>query len=80
MLNYGLDLSALEGDLAVPDLVAEGGGQTWAWGPENAAQRVQGTALDFCLRVTRRRSLAETGLRAVGEDARTWLDVARVFL
>ncbi|MEU2620466.1 TIGR03084 family metal-binding protein [Streptomyces sp. NPDC007157] len=56
------------------------GGRTWAWGPENAAQRVQGTALDFCLRVTRRRSLAETGLRAVGEDARTWLDIARVFL
>ncbi|WP_230466279.1 TIGR03084 family metal-binding protein [[Actinomadura] parvosata] len=55
-------------------------GETWAWGPEDAAQRVQGSALDFCLRVTRRRPLAETGLTAVGQDARTWLDVARVFL
>jgi uncharacterized protein (TIGR03084 family) len=56
------------------------GGQTWAWGPENATQRVQGTALDFCLRVTRRGSRAETDLRAVGEDADEWLDIARVFL
>ncbi|MCP2351620.1 TIGR03084 family metal-binding protein [Nonomuraea roseoviolacea] len=55
-------------------------GETWAWGPEDAAQRVRGSALDFCLRVTRRRSLAETGLTAVGEDARKWLEIARVFL
>ncbi|MEU2779859.1 hypothetical protein ABZ646_45380 [Streptomyces sp. NPDC007162] len=51
-----------------------------AWGPERAAQRVRGDALDFRLLVTRRRRLAETGLTAVGEDARTWLEVARVFL
>lgn len=55
-------------------------GQTWVWGPEDAAQRVQGSALDFCLRVTHRRPLAETGLTAVGADARKWLEVARVFL
>ncbi|MFK0151096.1 maleylpyruvate isomerase family mycothiol-dependent enzyme [Streptomyces sp. NPDC090499] len=55
-------------------------GRTWAWGPEDAAQRVGGSALDFCLRVTHRRSLAETGLTAVGEDARKWLEIARVFL
>ncbi|MFI6022202.1 TIGR03084 family metal-binding protein [Streptomyces sp. NPDC051287] len=55
-------------------------GLTWAWGPQDAPQRVLGTALDFCLRVTRRRSRAETGLRAVGADADRWLDVARVFL
>ncbi|WP_328608915.1 TIGR03084 family metal-binding protein [Amycolatopsis sp. NBC_00345] len=56
------------------------GGQTWFWGPEDAAQRVQGSALDFCLRVTHRRSRAETDLTAVGEDAEKWLDNARVFL
>ncbi|MDX3106567.1 TIGR03084 family metal-binding protein [Nonomuraea angiospora] len=55
-------------------------GQTWAWGPEDAGQRVRGTALDFCLRVTHRRSRAQTGLTAVGEDAQKWLDIARVFL
>ncbi|MYS87556.1 TIGR03084 family metal-binding protein [Embleya scabrispora] len=55
-------------------------GRTWTWGPEDAMQRVQGSALDFCLRVTQRRSPAETDLTAVGEDAQKWLDNARVFL
>lgn len=56
------------------------GGETWAWGPEEAAQRIRGSALDFCLRVTQRREPAETGLTAVGEDALKWLEIARVFL
>lgn len=55
------------------------GDQTWGWGPEDAEQRVKGSALDFCLRVTQRRSRAETDLTAVGADARKWLDIARVF-
>ncbi|WP_433654620.1 TIGR03084 family metal-binding protein [Nocardia sp. CA-128927] len=55
-------------------------GETWAWGPADAAQRVQGSAVDFCLRVTQRRSLAQTDLTAVGEDAQQWLEIARIFL
>ncbi|MFF3570605.1 TIGR03084 family metal-binding protein [Nocardia jiangxiensis] len=61
-------------ELTAPD------GETWAWGPEDAAQRVRGSALDFCLRVTHRRPRAVTDLTAVGEDAQKWLDIARVFL
>lgn len=61
-------------ELAGPD------GRTWAWGPENATQRVQGSALDFCLRVTQRRSRVDTDLTAIGADAQAWLDNARVFL
>ncbi|MGW9214111.1 TIGR03084 family metal-binding protein [Embleya sp. NPDC055664] len=61
-------------ELAGPD------GRTWTWGPADAAQRVEGGALDFCLRVTQRRSPAATDLTAVGGDARAWLDNARVFL
>lgn len=53
-------------------------GQTWVWGPEGAAQRVRGSALDFCLRVTLRRT--ENDLTAVGEDAKKWLEIARMFL
>ncbi|WP_329056385.1 TIGR03084 family metal-binding protein [Amycolatopsis sp. NBC_01488] len=56
------------------------GGETWTWGPDDAAQRIRGSALGFCLRVTRRRALSETDLTAIGEDARKWLEVARVFL
>ncbi|HEX4226876.1 MAG TPA: TIGR03084 family metal-binding protein [Pseudonocardiaceae bacterium] len=61
-------------ELTAPD------GQLWTWGPVAAAQRIQGNALDFCLRVTQRRPLAETGLTAVGADASKWLEIARVFL
>jgi uncharacterized protein (TIGR03084 family) len=55
-------------------------GQIWVWGPEDARQQVRGSALDFCLRVTQRRLRAATDLTAVGEDARKWLEIARVFL
>ncbi|MEV6071334.1 maleylpyruvate isomerase family mycothiol-dependent enzyme [Nocardia sp. NPDC052001] len=55
-------------------------GDTWTWGPEDAEQRVHGTALDFCLRVTHRRPLSPTNLTAVGPYAQRWLEIARVFL
>ncbi len=109
MLDYGLDMSDVRRDLALPDLVAEGDeldalvpghddcqlptpaepfrvelkapdGDTWTWGPKDAAQRIQGSALDFCLRVSHRRPLAATDLTAVGPDAQQWLEIARVFL
>jgi uncharacterized protein (TIGR03084 family) len=55
------------------------GGDTWAWGPEDAAQRVTGPALDFCLRVTQRRHRDDLALVAVGADADAWLDIAQAF-
>jgi uncharacterized protein (TIGR03084 family) len=55
------------------------GGRVWTWGPEGAAQRVTGPALDFCLRVTRRRHRADLALQATGPDADRWLDLAQVF-
>jgi uncharacterized protein (TIGR03084 family) len=54
-------------------------GDIWSWGPEDAAQRVTGPALDFCLRVTRRRHRADLTLEAIGPDADRWLDVAQAF-
>ncbi|WP_324274722.1 TIGR03084 family metal-binding protein [Blastococcus brunescens] len=54
-------------------------GSTWAWGPEDAAQRVTGPALDFCLLVTRRRHRADLALQATGPDADRWLDLAQAF-
>jgi uncharacterized protein (TIGR03084 family) len=55
------------------------GGEMWAYGPEGAAQRVTGPALDFCLLVTRRAHRADLALAAVGEDADRWLDIAQAF-
>jgi uncharacterized protein (TIGR03084 family) len=60
-------------ELAAPD------GTTWSWGPEDAAQRVVGSALDFCLVATQRRHRDDTGLKARGADADAWLDIAQAF-
>lgn len=60
-------------ELAAPD------GGVWAWGPEDAAQRVTGSALDFCLLVTQRRPRAELDVVAEGPDAEKWLTIAQAF-
>ena len=48
-------------------------------GPEDAAQRVTGPALDFCLLVTQRRHRDDLGLVARGPDADRWLSIAQVY-
>ena len=55
------------------------GGELWTFGPEEAAQRVTGTALDFCLLVTQRRHRDDTRLVAEGPDATEWLGIAQAF-
>ncbi|WP_428954004.1 TIGR03084 family metal-binding protein [Streptomyces sp. cg35] len=54
-------------------------GQVWTYGPEDAAQRVTGPALDFCLLVTQRAHRADLAVRAEGPDADRWLDIAQAF-
>jgi len=54
-------------------------GETWAWGPEDAAQSVTGSAYDFCLLVTQRVHRDASDLVAVGADAEQWLRSAQAF-
>lgn len=54
-------------------------GEVWTWGPDGAAQRVTGAALDFCLLVTQRRHRADLDVAADGPDADHWLDIAQAF-
>ncbi|MEU5215355.1 TIGR03084 family metal-binding protein [Streptomyces sp. NPDC020807] len=54
-------------------------GTTWAYGPEDAAQKVTGPALDFCLLVAQRVHRADTALVAHGADAERWLTIAQAF-
>ena len=60
------------------ELAAPGGG-TWTWGPDDAADRVRGPALDFCLAVTQRRHLDDLALEVVGPEARRWMGVAQAY-
>jgi len=59
--------------LAAPD------GGTWTWGPDEAGDRVHGDALDFCLVVTQRRHLDDTGLVVSGPAASEWMSIAQAF-
>ncbi|QLY31016.1 TIGR03084 family metal-binding protein [Nocardia huaxiensis] len=60
-------------ELTAPD------GSLWTWGPEAAAQRITGPALDFCLLVTQRRHIDDLTLAVHGADALEWLGLAQAF-
>jgi len=60
-------------ELTAPD------GSLWTWGPADAAQRVTGPAVDFCLLVTQRRHPDDLAVRAQGQDAAEWLTIAQAF-
>ncbi|MGC0331235.1 uncharacterized protein (TIGR03084 family) [Streptomyces sp. SAI-170] len=70
-------LTPPEGEFRVELLSASG--EVWAYGPEDAPQRVTGPALDFCLLVTQRAHRDDLALNAVGADAERWLDIAQAF-
>ena len=54
-------------------------GALWSWGSADAAQRVSGSAEDFCLLVTQRRPRAALDVTADGPDAQRWLTIAQAF-
>jgi uncharacterized protein (TIGR03084 family) len=54
-------------------------GDTWSWGPADAAQRVTGAAEDFCFLITQRRALSALDITAHGPDAQRWLEIAQAF-
>ncbi|MDO3650447.1 TIGR03084 family metal-binding protein [Nocardia mangyaensis] len=60
-------------ELTAPD------GTLWTWGPEDAPQRITGSALDFCQVATQRRHRADTALATEGPDADHWLTIAQAF-
>ena len=60
-------------ELTAPD------GSPWTFGPQDAAQRVSGPALDFCLLMVQRRHRDDVAVRAQGPQADAWLSVAQAF-
>ena len=55
------------------------GGEVWTWGPNDAADTVSGTALDFCLLVTQRRHRDDIKLAVSGADAAQWMAIAQAY-
>jgi uncharacterized protein (TIGR03084 family) len=60
-------------ELTAPD------GTLWTYGPPDAAQRVTGSALDFCLLAVRRRHRDDVAVHAEGPDADAWLSLVQAF-
>jgi uncharacterized protein (TIGR03084 family) len=70
--------------LAVPDVrfgfeLTAPSGAVWRFGPEDATQRVTGSAVDFCQLVTRRRHRDDLDVIAVGVEADEWLNIAQAY-
>ncbi|CAM3667278.1 TIGR03084 family metal-binding protein [Smaragdicoccus niigatensis] len=54
-------------------------GEVWSWGPEDSADKLTGSALDFCLLATQRRHRLDTDLVASTDAVEHWLSIAQVF-
>jgi uncharacterized protein (TIGR03084 family) len=60
------------------NLIAPSGAR-WTWGPADAADRITGPALDFCLLVTQRRHRDDLALTVEGPAAAEWMAIAQAF-
>lgn len=54
-------------------------GDMWTWGSEDAADKITGSAEEFCLVATQRRKPADTSLVTEGPLAAEWLSIAQAF-
>jgi len=54
-------------------------GALWAFGPEDATERISGPAEDLCLLATRRRHQADLDVVATGAEATRWLEIAQCY-
>ncbi len=54
-------------------------GAIWTWNDEQAHNRIDGAAVDFCQTVTQCRNVRDTNLRLTGDIAHQWMDNAQCF-
>jgi uncharacterized protein (TIGR03084 family) len=60
------------------ELVAPSG-ESWVFGPDDAANSITGPAADFCLVTTQRRHVDDTDLTTHGDIATNWMHIAQAF-
>jgi uncharacterized protein (TIGR03084 family) len=54
-------------------------GEIWEYNDENEAEKIEGSAVDFCLTVTQVRNVKDTDLRVTGDVANRWMEIAQCF-
>jgi len=54
-------------------------GALWEWNEPSTAERVEGSAVEFCRVVTQTRNVLDTSLAVTGEIARQWMASAQCF-
>lgn len=76
--SFAVHKIADPGDPVRLSVGAPGGGE-WSWGPEGAAERISGSALDVALVFAQRRHHSRTDVDAEGPVAALWLSIAQAF-
>lgn len=54
-------------------------GEKWTWNEPQSENVIKGDAVSFCQTVTQTRNIADTNLRAEGENAVKWMSIAQCF-
>src|SRR5262249_30333372 len=54
-------------------------GAVWTWHEDETANRVEGSAVDFCKVVTQTRNVADTALTITGPIATDWMTIVQCF-
>lgn len=75
--SYAVRGATMPGEAVRVRLRSPSGG-VWQWSSD-AEQSIEGDAVDFCLVVTQRRHVADTGLAVQGDAAADWMRVAQAF-
>lgn len=75
--SYAVNGLALPATTVRAELATADGG-TWTFGPDDADEVVRGSLLDFCLVLTQRRHVDDTGLEAEGTAAE-WLRIGQAY-
>ena len=54
-------------------------GEIWEFNDPSDSERIEGSAVDFCMTVTQVRNVADTDLDVQGEVANRWMEIAQCF-
>ncbi|MFP6656258.1 MAG: TIGR03084 family metal-binding protein [Myxococcota bacterium] len=54
-------------------------GEIWEYNDPSESERIEGTAVDFCMTVTQVRNVADTDLHVTGDVSKRWMEIAQCF-